>query len=157
MAGSATGGRGNRLVLRRLQQLFDSTTGASGHPSTGRGISEKAKSLGYDLSTSYILSLRNGDRTNPSLEALEALAAVFSVPMSYFFLDDPLDQMQADSAVLAAMRNSTVRGIALTAARMSPQAQQALATMAGELQRMDTATTAEATVRGLGVGRRPAG
>lgn len=137
-SGTTGGGRRNTLVLQRLKYLFENhSLSESGAPLTGREISLRAKTLGYDLSTSYVLSLRNGDRTNPSLEALEALAAVFSVDMSYFFTDTKIDEIQADSAVSAAMRNGNVREIALNAARMTPETQQTLANIARELGRLD--------------------
>ena len=141
-SGASGGGRGNALVLQRMRYLFENHVSPStNEPLTGKEISQRAAELGYNLSTSYILSLRNGSKTNPSLEALEALAAVFGVEINYFFTADASTKAHkpsaAEEALAAAMRNESVRDIALNAARMTPQTQRTLAKIARELSQLD--------------------
>ncbi|GAB3216396.1 hypothetical protein GCM10027586_09070 [Kineococcus gypseus] len=141
-SGASGGGRQNALLLQRMKHLFENyVSPGTNAPLTGKEISERAADLGYNLSTSYILSLRNGSKTNPSIEALRALAEVFGVQMSYFFTPDDVDKSRkpsaVETAVAAAMRNDDVRDIALSAAKMTPQTQRALAKIARELSQLD--------------------
>jgi len=143
MASDANGGgRRNTLILQRMRYLFENYLSPKTHePLTGKEISERAAELGYNLSTSYVLSLRNGSKTNPSLEALDALAAVFGVEINYFFTVSETKKTHkpssAENAVAAAMRNGSVRNIALDAAKMTPEAQRTLARIARELSQLD--------------------
>ena len=143
MASGASGsGRRNTLILQRMRYLFENyTSPETGEPLTGKEISQRAAELGYNLSTSYVLSLRNGSRTHPSLESLEALAAVFGLEINYFFTGDEPSKTPnlsaTDTALAAAMRNGSVRDIALSAAKMTPETQRTLARIARELSSLD--------------------
>ncbi|WP_380162775.1 helix-turn-helix domain-containing protein [Kineococcus sp. R86509] len=81
-------------IAGRLESLIASVE------RTGRGaldsqhIAALTHELGHPLTSSYISQLRRGSRTNPTIDSLRVLAAVFGVPVSYFFPHDtaPDDQ-----------------------------------------------------------------
>ena len=61
--------------------------------------------------------MRTGKQDNPRKSQIEALAAFFRVPVSYFFEDDEeTARLHARLELLAAMRNNDVERIALRAA-----------------------------------------
>lgn len=51
---------------------------------------EAAKGTGGNISASYIWQLRNGIKSNPSMNHIHALAYFFKVPVNYFF--EPVDE-----------------------------------------------------------------
>lgn len=74
---------------------------------------------GVSISASYLWQLRKGGKDNPGYRHIEALARFFGVPPSYFFDDAAADEITAQLELLAAMRDSEVREIALRASDLS--------------------------------------
>ncbi|GAA1672987.1 helix-turn-helix domain-containing protein [Fodinicola feengrottensis] len=72
------------------------------------------------ISSSYIWYLRSGQRDNPTLRHLTALARFFGVPAAYFFDDEATERVEAELALLTAMKDAGVRDVALRAAGLSP-------------------------------------
>src|SRR3954465_16066698 len=68
---------------------------------------------GPTISATYIWMLRRGVRDNPTKRHLEALASFFGVPPAYFFEDDVTSEVDAQLATLAALRDASVRNLAL--------------------------------------------
>lgn len=65
------------------------------------------------ISASYLWQLRRGEKDNPTIKHIEALARFFGVPPSYFLDDDATEEITAQLELLVAMRDSDVREIAL--------------------------------------------
>jgi transcriptional regulator with XRE-family HTH domain len=106
----------------RLDHLFRTV-----HP-PGRGeysYREVAKAIedsgGPTISASYLHQLRTGLKDNPTKRHIEALAGFFGVPASYFFDDGDAARIDAELELLAALRDSGVRQIAMRAAGLPPQ------------------------------------
>ena len=57
---------------------------------------------------------------------MEALADFFGVPVSYFLDDDDAVRIDAELAMLAALRDAGVRRVALRAAGLSPKSLSAI-------------------------------
>jgi transcriptional regulator with XRE-family HTH domain len=107
----------------RLDHLFRTV-----HPQ-GRGeysYREVAKAIedGGDttISASYLNQLRTGVKDNPTKRHIEALAAFFGVPPSYFFDAGDAARIDKELDLLAALRDSGVRQIAMRAAGLPPEA-----------------------------------
>ena len=81
---------------------------------------------GPTISATYVWQLRKGLRDNPTKHHLEALAAFFGVPPSYFFDDEAADDIAAELEMLTALRDDDVRAVALRAASLTPEARAAL-------------------------------
>jgi transcriptional regulator with XRE-family HTH domain len=92
-------------------------------------ISERATSDDGKISDTYIRYLRSGQRTNPTKRHLEALAAFFGVPVSYFLDDDAAGRIYSQLALLSAMRDERVQALALRAAGLSDRALAAITEM----------------------------
>lgn len=112
--------RCNRTLAEKLDHLFRTM-----HP-RGRGeysCEEVAEALrkrgGPTVSATYIWQLRKGLRDNPTKKHLEALASFFGVSPSYFFDDALTTQIEAELELLAALRDRSVRMLALEAYGLS--------------------------------------
>lgn len=77
---------------------------------------------GTTISASYLWQLRRGEKDNPTIRHVEALAKFFGVPPSYFLDDIAADEITTQLELLAAMRDSEVREIALRASDLSDAA-----------------------------------
>ena len=95
---------------------------------------------GPTVSPTYLMYLRKGQRTNPTLQHLEAIARFFGVPPAYF-LDEDIASLVADQVkILAILRNAGVRNLALRAADLSPEALAAVARLIEQLHSTDKST-----------------
>lgn len=70
---------------------------------------------GPTISATYLWQLRKGLRDNPNKKHLEALADFFGVSPAYFFDDESVARIDAELELLAALREGSVRQIALRA------------------------------------------
>lgn len=71
------------------------------------------------VSESYLYMLRSGRRDNPGMKLIEALADFFGTSVTYFY-DDPRAEPRTDEALLvAALRNSSIRELALRSVTLS--------------------------------------
>ena len=62
------------------------------------GIAEQG---GEPVSASYLWMLRRGQRDNPTIKAVEAIAKFFGVPTAYFFDDQVTGEMDKQLELLA--------------------------------------------------------
>ncbi|MEV0155146.1 XRE family transcriptional regulator [Micromonospora sp. NPDC050686] len=76
---------------------------------------------GVTVSASYLWYLRTGQRDNPTVRHLNALAAFFGVPTAYFVDDEAARRVDAELAVATAMRDVGVRTVALRANGLSAE------------------------------------
>ena len=128
-------------LAQKLDRLF-----ATVHP-PGRGPYSNAEVAGAlqrdeggpTVSATYLWQLRKGLRDNPTKAHLEALARFFGVNPGYFFDDTSADDVDAQLAILAAVRDSGVRAIALRSAGLSATSLAAIRSMnesARQLERL---------------------
>ncbi len=117
-------------VADKLNRLF-----ATVHP-PGRAeytLDEVAAAINQrgetTITAAYLSQLRRGQRTNPSRNVLAALAWFFGVSPVYFFDDELARQIEAELDLVVAMRNASVREIALRAADLSPESLRSLAAL----------------------------
>lgn len=93
----------------------------------GRGLwtnEEAAAAMtrgGVPTSAAYLSQLRTGKRDNPSARHLAAVAQLFEVPVDYFFNADIASRIEADLALVTALRDAGVHKIALRAHGLSPE------------------------------------
>ena len=74
-------------VGERLARLFEETTRPDGQRWTMSHLSEELRARGQDVSRQYLGYLMTGERDEPRLSLIEALADVFQVPVAYFTAD----------------------------------------------------------------------
>lgn len=71
----------------RLARLFEETTRPDGQRWTMTYLADELRARGQDVSRQYLGYLLTGERDEPRLSLVEALADVFQVPVAYFTAD----------------------------------------------------------------------
>jgi len=100
------------------------------------------KALGVTVSASYLWHLRNGVRTNPTVNQIEALATFFHVPVSYFFgTTAEVEEVDAQLGLVRAMRSPELRDLAFRASTLSPAGMRAIAHMVEDIQTVQGMST----------------
>lgn len=92
---------------------------------------------GPTISGSYIWQLRTGKKDNPTKKHIEALASFFGVPAAYFFDAKEAERIDAELKLLAAMRDSGVRSIALRSSGLSRASLEAISIMIEQTRRLE--------------------
>lgn len=115
-------------LAERIDHLFGRI-----HP-RGRGeysleevVAGMRQRRGVSITTAYLSQLRKGQRTNPSIQVLEALADFFGVSASYFFDTAAAESIVAQVELYTALRDAEIRDLALRASDLSPASIRALA------------------------------
>jgi len=123
-----------RSLAEKLDQLFRTIRqpgrGEYSFEEVSASIRERA---GPTISASYIWQLRKGARDNPTKKHLEALADFFGVPPSYFFDEEATAQIEKQLDLLAALRDASVRHMALRASGLS---EASISTVADTIERL---------------------
>jgi len=81
------------------------------------------------VSGTYLWLLRTGQRDNPTMKHIIAIARFFEVPPTYFFPDDAMQQGAAPAEVVAALSDDNVREMALRATGLSSRSLKAITDM----------------------------
>ncbi|MGD9891552.1 MAG: XRE family transcriptional regulator, partial [Dehalococcoidia bacterium] len=89
------------------------------------------------ISATYLWQLRKGLRDNPTKKHLEALADFFGVSPAYFFNEEAAARIDAELELLAALRDASVRQIALRASGLSPQSLSTIAEMIERVRQLE--------------------
>lgn len=132
-----------KTLAQKLDRLF-----RAAHP-RGRSeytLEEVAEGIrargGPTISVSYLWQLRRGERDNPRKSHLQALAEFFGVSPAYFFDDEAAARIDAQLELLAALRDASVRHLALRAFDLSPVSLAAIAAMVEHARRLEGLPTA---------------
>lgn len=105
---------GNHTLADKIDRLFRTVHPGDRAEYSADEVAAGLRELGGPtISSTYIWQLRKGIRDNPTKKHLEALAAFFRVPVSYFFDSAAAERIDAELDLLAAMRDHGVRTIAL--------------------------------------------
>jgi transcriptional regulator with XRE-family HTH domain len=120
-------GTERRRLADRLNHLFATVHPGGRGPYSNEEVAQAIRRDGGEISRAYIAYLRSGQRENPTMQHLEALAAFFGVKPSYFFDEDVATSNDAELDLLLAMHDSGVRAVALRAAGLSPKGIRAVA------------------------------
>lgn len=126
----------------KLNKLFSTVRRDDG---TEHGNEEVANwcrdRTGETFSRTYLWQLRAGKRSNPTLRHLEALAAFFDMPLAYFGDDEQARRLQQELDLLAALRDSNVKRVALRAVELSQHGTDAVLDLIDEIRRREDDAT----------------
>ncbi|MDI1463491.1 helix-turn-helix domain-containing protein [Catellatospora sp. KI3] len=131
-----------RTFADKLNHLFETVHGPDRRPYSNRQVAEAVNSRaaatdGPTIDHSYLSKLRAGGRAKPSFDVVEALAAFFGVKVDYFGDDETTARIDAQLALLAAMRDAGVRDLALRAAGLSPQGLDTVTALLDQVRRYE--------------------
>ncbi|WP_345713501.1 helix-turn-helix domain-containing protein [Kineococcus glutinatus] len=118
------GGWATPPLAERLQHLFEHHVNPRTQRRwTLRQVKDAVNAQGVTLSLSYLLQLRRGERDDPTLHQLTALARVFGVPPGYFVGDEETAARSEEVAQLeqAVQAHPEVRVWAERSLGMSPR------------------------------------
>ncbi|MGB8386647.1 helix-turn-helix domain-containing protein [Mycobacterium sp.] len=121
----------------RLNRLFDTVYPPGRGPHTSAEVIAALKAEGITMSAPYLSQLRSGNRTNPSVATMAALANFFRIKPAYFTDDEYYEKLNKELSWLAAMRDDGMRRIALRAAELSAEARQQVMERVEELHRAE--------------------
>jgi ESX-1-secreted protein regulator len=125
---------GKGVLAARVDHLFHIVRADDGGEYTFEEVAEAIKAKGGPtISATYLWQLRKGVRDNPTKHHVEALAGFFGVPPAYFFDDAEAARIDAELALLTALRDAPVRQLALRARGLS---EKSLATIADMVERV---------------------
>lgn len=91
----------SRYFSEQLQTAMTSTTQPDGRKWTDRTLAEAVEATGVTVSRHYIHALRIGQRRNPRISLVDALAHVLGLPVTYFteYPDPVTGRLSADNAL----------------------------------------------------------
>jgi transcriptional regulator with XRE-family HTH domain len=114
----------------------------SGRPYTPRDVAKELRQGGFDITTGQVEALiETWDGAPEGLEA--ALADLFGVPTAYFTDDKVAAEVEGELALLAALRDSGVKQLALRAAGLSPRSLDSIAQMVESAREIEGLTSTE--------------
>ena len=112
----------SRTLAERLDRLWKTMhprgRGEYSYREVAEGIRKRG---GPTITATYLWQLRTGLRDDPRASYLAAIADFFQVSPLYFFDDEAARRIEAELDLIAALRDSQVREIALRARGLSPQ------------------------------------
>jgi ESX-1-secreted protein regulator len=115
----------------RLDHLFRTVHPKGRGPYTPAEVAEAINTAAGArvVSGTYLWLLRTGQRDNPTMRHLVALARFFGVSPTYFFPDDAMQQGSVPVELTAALKDDKVREMALRAAGLSDRSLRAITEM----------------------------
>jgi len=133
-------------LAEKIDHLFTirAEVDVEGKPSYKKVASEIAQLSGESFSAAYLWQLHRGERTNPTLRHLRAMAQYFNVPVSYFTDDDVAREMINDDILARreldkSMMESGVSAVFLRGdlAALSPEGKRMAADMIHKLRELE--------------------
>ena len=121
----------------RLNRLFDVVYPPGRGPHTSAEVIAALKAEGVTMSAPYLSQLRSGNRTNPSMATMTALANFFRIKPDFFTDDTYFGKLDAELSWLAQFRDEGVRRIATETVGLSPESQEDILARIDELRRKE--------------------
>lgn len=124
-------------LATKLNKLFDVMRRPTDPQlSNAAAAVEITRQTGVSISPAYLWQLRNGVKTNPTVQHLRAIAEFFGVPASYLIDSDADAKINSQLNLLQALRDSGVRDLAMRASGLTPEAITSLAAMVDEVRKL---------------------
>ena len=126
-------------MATRIDNLFKMTADANGRQHSYRSVAEAIRSETGEpvVSASYLQQLRTGQKENPTLGVVEALAKYFGVPPNYFFDEQLTAEVDAELKMLRTLRDNGVMNVALRAQGLSPESLETLGQLIDRTRRLE--------------------
>lgn len=110
------------VIATRLQYLFESKRRPNGKRYSYRDVLTAIEaSGGPSMSIGYLSQLVTGARTNPMMDAVQALAKFFEVPLSYFDAHENTAETNAQLKLVAALQHAGVQDVAMRTVGLPPE------------------------------------
>jgi transcriptional regulator with XRE-family HTH domain len=127
-----------KTLAEKLDHLFSTVRSPRGGEYTFDEVASALRDAGGPtISATYVWQLRKGIRDNPTKRHLEALATFFGVSPSYFFDEEAAERIEAELGLLTALRDSSIRSVALRSAGLSPNTLDAIRAVIENARRLE--------------------
>jgi transcriptional regulator with XRE-family HTH domain len=126
-------------LAERLDHLFRTVHPKERGPYTPAEAADAINTAADErmVSGTYLWLLRTGQRDNPTMKHLIAIARFFGVSPTYFFPDDAMQQDAVPVELTAALKDDKVREMALRAAGPSDRSLKAITDMIGNARAVE--------------------
>jgi hypothetical protein len=125
-------------LASKLDRLFQAVRPGGRGEYSYQEVADSIRSEGGPtISATYLWQLRKGLRDNPTRNHLAALAKFFGVSPAYFFDEDTAEMVDAQLSLLAAMRDNSVRTVALRAQGLSVESLAAVQVVIDHARRLE--------------------
>lgn len=135
---AAGGAQAGSELAAKLNRLFEVMAKPSAQPlSNATAAAAISKQTGVSISPTYLWQLRAGQKTNPTVQHLRAIAAYFGVPASYLIDPDTDSKIEKQLELLQALRDRGVRDLAMRASGLTPETISSLAAMIDQARKLE--------------------
>jgi transcriptional regulator with XRE-family HTH domain len=110
------------VIAERLRYLFENKRKPDGKKYSYREVLRAIDAQGGpSISVGYLSQLVTGVRTNPMMDAVQALAKFFGVPLSYFDAHENTEETNEQLKLVAALQHAGVQDVALRTVGLPPE------------------------------------
>ena len=110
------------VIAQRLRYLFDNKRKPDGKKYSYREVLRAIDDQGGpSMSVGYLSQLVTGVRTNPMMDAVQALAKFFEVPLSYFDAHENTEDTNEQLKLVAALQHAGVQDVAMRTVGLPPE------------------------------------
>jgi transcriptional regulator with XRE-family HTH domain len=110
------------VIAKRLQHLFENKRRPDGKRYSYREVLAAIDAAGGPtMSIGYLSQLVTGARTNPMMDAVQALAKFFEVPLSYFDAHENTAETNEQLKLIAALQHAGVQDVAMRTVGLPPE------------------------------------
>jgi ESX-1-secreted protein regulator len=127
-----------RTFAEKLDHLFRTVHPAGRGPYSYNEAAAGIRERGVSISSQYLWLLRKGERDNPTLQHLEAIADFFGVPAAYFLDDEMAEKVDRDLELFTALKDGSVRVIALEARGLSAGSQETVLNVIKQVRMLES-------------------
>ena len=123
----------------KLNYLFATIPSPTHKTYSNEDVAASINSAGSEttISATYVWMLRKGQRDNPTLKHVEALAKFFGVPPAYFFDDTVTQSVATEIKTIAALRDLDVERVALRAVGLSTRSLDSLVDIIDRIRELE--------------------
>lgn len=123
----------------KLNYLFATIPSPTRKAYTNDDVAAAINSAGSEttISATYLWMLRKGQRDNPTLKHVDALAKFFGVPPAYFFDETVTESVASEIRTIAALRDLDVERVALRAVGLSTRSLDSLVDIIDRIRELE--------------------
>lgn len=132
------------VIAKRLQYLFENKRKPDGKRYSYREVLAAIEAQGGPtMSIGYLSQLVTGARTNPMMDAVQALAKFFGVPLSYFDAHEETAETNAQLKLVAALQHAGVQDVAMRTVGLPPESIDLVLSMIDRVRQVEGLPPAE--------------
>src|SRR5947209_4241795 len=126
------------VIAQRLRYLFEHKRKPNGKRYSYREVLRAIDAQGGpSMSVGYLSQLVTGVRTNPMMDAVQALAKFFEVPLSYFDAHENTEETNQKLKLVAALRHAGVQDVATRAVGLPPESIELVLSMIDRVRQVE--------------------